>query len=162
MVGDVEIAPVRSGVCFGRCGNVLLMAYREAPTAADLAQREALLERMVAGSGGGAFLSVIDASGSTPLPDAESRAESARQLARYASYLRAGAVVVRGGGVRVSLLRSLLRGMMIVKSSPFATRFFDDVPAAARFCLEALGERDAGAVRELVLAAERVEPETGP
>lgn len=154
---EIELVPVRAGVCFGRCGAVLLLAYRVAPTREDLRQREALLERIAASGPSGAFLSVVDATGSTPLPDADSRAESTRQLGRYAHFIRAGAIVVRGGGVRVSLLRSFLRGLLIVKSSPFPNRFFDDVGPAARFCLDALGTHHADALPRLVSAAERVE-----
>ncbi|MCC6874892.1 MAG: hypothetical protein IT378_11355 [Sandaracinaceae bacterium] len=153
----LELLRIRPGVSVGRAGRVLVLAYQEAPTADDLKRREPMLARLVSESGAVAFLSVIDARGATALPDAESRAETARQLELYGHAVRAGGVVVRGDSLRVSLLRTLLRGLFAVRRSPFPHRFFAEIEPAARFVLDRLGDPSDGDVAELARAAEAVE-----
>jgi hypothetical protein len=153
----LQIVPVRPGVCYGAWRNVLLLAYQSAPTVEDLLKREALVERVLVNFPHGAFISVLDVSGSSSqLPDAASRAETARQLERMAPRLRAGAIVMRGEGVRASLLRSFMRGVLLVRRTPFPHRFFDDSGGAARFCLERLGDCTEEDIARLSIAADAV------
>lgn len=153
---DVEIVQVREGVSFGVHEEVLVLAYATAPTVSDLRRREPLLARLVEAHGRVAFLSILDTRTGTGLPDAASRAETTRQLTRFGGSLAAGAVVLLGDGMRISLVRGFLRGVLLMKGGPFPHRFFAEVPPAARFCLDALRRSDGDAVPRLVRACDAV------
>lgn len=153
---DVEIVRVRDGVSFGVHEDVLILAYGVAPTLADLRRREPLLERMVKSHERLAFLSILDTRTGTGLPDAASRAETTRQLTRFGDSLAAGGVVLLGDGMRISLVRGFLRGVLLMKGGPFPHRFFAEVPPAARFCLEALHHSGGDALPRLLRAIDAV------
>lgn len=150
---ELRVIPVRPGICYGALGPLFLMFYRKAPTFEDLQARLPFMDA-IRDDPPGAFLSVIDGEHAKAFPDQRSRSETKRQAQAYGSSVSAGAVVLEGGGVRQSLIRSFLRGLLLFKRSPMPYRFFGDVAEAADHVLEGLDIDGEGDHRAVVAAVD--------
>ncbi len=137
---DLVVLPVRPGICYGACRNVGLLYYRDSPTVSDLKQREPLLrdvaERYPEGC---AFVSVIETSYGAALPDAKARAETSRQVRAHQDALVAGAMVLVGDSLKTSLVRSLLRGLLLLRRDEVRLSFFSTIEEGCEWTLAALG-----------------------
>ena len=129
---------MRPGIGYGVLGPLFLMFYRTAPTVADLRAREPYFQHICAQPSGGAFLSIIDGREATGFPDDAARAETKRQAEKFGARLVAGAVVLEGVGVRATLIRSFVRGLLLFKSTPMPYRFFATVDDATSHLLREL------------------------
>jgi len=162
---DPELLIVRPGVSYAAVGNVTLMFYRDAPTVHDLKQRLPLLARVKREHPeGGALISVFEGGIFRGLPDRDARAETARQYKAHSHWLAAGALVLRGDTLEVSLVRTLLRSMILVSRGPVPMRFFSEVGGAASWSLGLL-EPSAGdrlrRIAEIRNVVEAMRRETG-
>jgi hypothetical protein len=138
MPPEPTLITVRPGICYGTVGPVLVMYYNQSPSVPDLRVRLPYLDRLRREYDRGAFLSVIDVDNVGGLPDEASRTETRQHIERYAEFVQAGAVVIRGTSVRATLLRSFLRTLLLIRRSSFEQRFCESVPQAAKFCVAAL------------------------
>jgi hypothetical protein len=152
---ELRVIPVRPGICYGVLGPVFLLFYRTAPAFEDLRARIPYLEEIRDRSDRGAFLSVIDGAHARAFPDHPTRQETKRQAQEFGQSIAAGAVVLEGGGVRESLIRSFVRGLLMLKRSPMPYHFADTVEEAVDHCLEGLG-RATDPARSKVLEAVEV------
>lgn len=153
-VEELRVIPVRPGICYGLLGPVFLMFYRTAPELSDLKARVPYLDELRDRPGKGAFLSVIDGEHAKAFPDHPSRLETKRQAQEYGPTVAAGSVVLEGGGVRESLIRSFVRGLLVFRRSPMPYRFFANVPEAVDHVLEGLERDGPGDHGALVAAVE--------
>lgn len=137
---ELERIPAVEGVKFGVYRQLLALVHQRAPTFADLHAREPFLARMVRKYPGGlALVTVVEEDTRGELPDAEYRKASQRQIERYAGRFKCAAVVLEGSGVRFTLLRTLLRGMVMFTRDQVDYGFFADTRGAG-----ALVERHFG------------------
>jgi len=151
---ELRLIPVRPGICYGMLGPVFLLFYRTAPAFEDLRQRLPHLDELRARSEKGAFLSVIDGSRAKAFPDHPTRQETKRQAQEFGEAVAVGAVVLEGDGVRESLIRSFVRGLLMLKRSPMPYRFFATVEDGVDHCLDGLGQANDAARAKLLAAVE--------
>ncbi len=151
---ELRVIPVRPGICYGVLGPLFLMFYRTAPDLADLKARIPFLDELRDRPDKGAFLSVIDGEHAKAFPDHPSRLETKRQAREYGPTVVAGSVVLEGGGVRESLIRSFVRGLLMLRRSPMPYRFFANVAEAADHVLEGLEQEGPSSHAAIVAAVE--------
>jgi hypothetical protein len=135
--GALRVQAVRPGVCYGALDDILLLYYQTSPILSDLRARAGLVSDIIeAHPDGVAFLSLLDiALSEAALPDAETRAETQRQVAALEGHLVAGAMVVRGSAVTKQLTRMILSRLPVLMRGSSHMRFFSEVAPAADFCL---------------------------
>ncbi|RLB54578.1 MAG: hypothetical protein DRJ42_08735 [Deltaproteobacteria bacterium] len=155
---ELELLVIRPGVCYAALGDLVLLLYRDTPSVDDVKRREPLLARVARQPPeGAAFLSVIERSISRSLPDGPARKETARQVEAYKGVLRAGAMVLLGDRIEVSLVRTMLRSLLFLKRGPVDLRFFASIDEAALWCVEALGHRAVERPRRVASIVDAIE-----
>jgi hypothetical protein len=160
--------------CFASWRNLLILLYADSPTALDLRARIPLILELVRTyPGGGGYLSVLDVKfGISRVPDAESRAETRRQLDAHPEVLRFGAVVIEGGGVAASVSRAIVTTTNTLLRKRHQFQVFSSVPAAATWVAARLDPGDvvarpvdggalAGVIADLRSRARCRRPEEG-
>ncbi len=157
---ELRVIPVRPGICYGVLGPLFLLFYRRTPTFGDLRARVPHLEQIRDRPEPGAFLSVIDGAQAQSFPDHPTRQETKRQAQLFGDTVAAGAVVLEGGGVRESLIRSLVRGLLMLKRSPMPYRFFATVEEGVDHCLAGLGRVSEPARAKVLGAVEALRERT--
>lgn len=137
--------------------NVFLTLWRGTATVEQL-RRIGAYHREVdsAFPGGFCALAVMSSSGLRMPPDVRAEAEG---LAKHPGRnLRAIAQVITGTGFAVAATRAIASGFALVRNAKVPSRFFGDIPSAARFVMPFVAPGPKGlALRseDLALAIER-------
>lgn len=121
-MADHKLEEHDAGVAINVVGRVMLVIWRDVPTAARMQMLTRITERMLRDCADGFYqVQVIEAN--SPPPASEQRKESARLLERMRGAAKGIAFVIEGDGARSAIVRTILRGMSML-SRGGAPKFF--------------------------------------
>jgi hypothetical protein len=128
-MADFKLEERDDGVAIGVVGKVMLVLWRDVPTAARMQMLTKVTERMLREHADGFYqVQVIEAN--SPPPASEQRKESARLMERMRGSVRGIAFVIEGDGARSAIVRTILRGMAMLSRGGAPKQFFAHVKEA--------------------------------
>ena len=142
-----ELQYERTGHCGFNCGPLFVTVHKGLPEAEDFESMLAMTGRLVERYD--SLVSLVVLRGEVPLSVDPSRRAAAERLGKaYPGLSKGTALVLEAEGVRASIYRSLLSGVMLISRSKTKTSVFRSVPEAIRWLAE-IDSRLAGHVDEL-------------